>query len=251
MTAEELHEYWTRVGNEIAARTGDGELIAGDDTPFHRYKATQCGALFDAVRVEGLSILEVGCGPGGNLARMVDQAPERLVGCDIAPSMIRLARRNSGFRVPVVHVDGTRLPFADGAFDLVFTVTVLQHDDDRVFEAMLDEIARVSRGWVHLFEDTAPRRRDQPGYIRRTVREFECALQSRGFRLADERRLPVSVSERAVTAARRVLPKSREGETVARSVRWFERAALPVTKQLDRVVPSRHGLCRMSFLKQS
>lgn len=247
MANDGLREYWTRVGSELATRAPAGQTIAGDDTPFQRHKAMRCGQLFDTVPVESRSVLEVGCGPGGNLSRMANQAPRRLVGCDISSSMLEVARSNVGHDVPLVQIDGKRLPFADAAFDVVFTVTVLQHDNDAYVAAMLAEAARVSRRWIFLFEDIAPRRKDQPGYVRRPVEDYARPLERRGFRLDEHLLLPVHVSETVARAARRVLPKTEEGVPARRSVHRFESGALPITRLLDRVLPARQGLCRMSF----
>ena len=50
--------------------------------------------------------------------------------------------------MPWVQADGRRLPFADGAFDVVFCNSVLEHlPDEPSRAAMAREIARVGRGY--------------------------------------------------------------------------------------------------------
>lgn len=71
--------------------------------------------------------------------------PKRLVGCDQAPSMVEMAKRN----VPsaeIVLSDGDSLPFGDQEFDVVTTVTVLHHNPDERRARLLGEICRVSGG---------------------------------------------------------------------------------------------------------
>jgi SAM-dependent methyltransferase len=80
----------------------------------------------------GRSLLDCGCGPGSitlGLARHV--APGHVIGIDLEPSQVELARANamaagaSNARFEVADVRS--LPFADGQFDLVFCHTVLCH----------------------------------------------------------------------------------------------------------------------------
>lgn len=246
-----VREYWTRVGNEILQRSHPATVsttIAGDDTPFQRYKAARCSELFSGIPLRDRAVLEVGCGPGGNLMRLATLGPRRLVGCDISPPMLAAARRNTVGRVPLVQTDGVRLPWPPGSFDVAFTVTVLQHNDDAdMLAALLAEMARVTTTWIHLFEDTARVEKAEPGYVRRPVEWYEAQLAPLGFTLADEQFLRVRMSEIASQFARRWLPHRHEGAPVSKAVSAGERAALLVTKAVDRVVPTRAGLCRMTF----
>ena len=246
-----VREYWTKVGDEILRRsvTATGPAtIAGDDTPFQRYKAIRCGELFSGLPIRHRSVLEVGCGPGGNLMRLAALEPRWLVGCDISPPMLTAARRNTAGHVPLVQTDGVRLPWPSASFDLAFTVTVLQHDDDPVMLAeLLTELARVTTTWIYLFEDTARVEKSAAGYVRRPVEWYASRLRPLGFTLADERFLRVRSSEVASQLARRWLPHRHEGAPVSRAISAGERLSLLVTKPLDRVLPARAGLCRMTF----
>jgi hypothetical protein len=59
--------YWTRVGQEIEKR-GDANFVAGDDNPYYRYKRLKFLKRFlDPIDFHSKTVLEVGCGPGGNL----------------------------------------------------------------------------------------------------------------------------------------------------------------------------------------
>lgn len=77
--------------------------------------------------IGGGSALEVGPGPGYlGLEWLRRTEGSRLTGLDISPDMIDIARRNAAEyglteRAEYVRGSGTSLPFADGAFDGVFS----------------------------------------------------------------------------------------------------------------------------------
>jgi SAM-dependent methyltransferase len=73
-----------------------------------------------------LSVLEFGCGSGRNLAVLRDLTPARLVGLDLNPTAIAWGRDNFGLDLQVG--DETWLPAQGaGAFDIVYTVSVIDH----------------------------------------------------------------------------------------------------------------------------
>ena len=63
--------------------------------------------------------------------------------------MLEEARRRAP-EIEFVHADATRLPFADDAFDLGITVTVIQHIPHAEQPAAIAELVRVVRpgGWI-------------------------------------------------------------------------------------------------------
>ena len=75
------------------------------------------------------SVLEFGCGSGRNLAVLRDLTPARLVGVDLNPTAVEWGRENFGLDLRVG--DETWLP-AQGldAFDIVYTVSVIDHIPD-------------------------------------------------------------------------------------------------------------------------
>lgn len=82
-------------------------------------------------------ILDYGCGDGINTRLLAQLGCHRVVSMDYSLRLLRVGRPPR----PVV-ADGTRMPFADGAFDVVLVDGVLHHLDAR---AALAEIARVLR----------------------------------------------------------------------------------------------------------
>ena len=93
----------------------------------------------------GGRVLEVGCGRGialPGLDRLLH--PVRLVGLDIAADLLEQARvrtEAAGIRVELVPGDVRRLPFPDGAFDLVVDFGTCYHIARK--EQALGEIIRV------------------------------------------------------------------------------------------------------------
>ena len=98
--------------------------------------------------VEGMKILEIGCGNGAlwteNLSKLPDNVSVLL--SDISEGMLRDARRNIGSEDPRFTfqvIDCHELPFADDSFDLVIAGHVLFYCDNLALAC--SEIARVMK----------------------------------------------------------------------------------------------------------
>jgi SAM-dependent methyltransferase len=102
-------------------------------------------------------VLDAGCGGGGTALSLAEEA-DFVVGLDLEArfrdSGTRLAREKGVDRVAFVQGDGARLPFADGAFDVVFSHSVLEHVASA--EGYLGECHRVLRPGGVLYLSTAP-----------------------------------------------------------------------------------------------
>lgn len=86
-------------------------------------------------------ILEVGCGEGSNIA-VLARPGRRFFGCDLSALAISIARREgSDDARRLVVGDAGATPFARGAFDAAFAVSVVEHLPDP--ERVLDEMAAV------------------------------------------------------------------------------------------------------------
>jgi ubiquinone/menaquinone biosynthesis C-methylase UbiE len=85
------------------------------------------------------AILDIGCGTGGNLAALRDAlGATRAVGLDRNDECVEVAR---GRGLEIVRGEGASLQFADGEFDFVSALDVLEHLEDEVAGAR--EIGRV------------------------------------------------------------------------------------------------------------
>lgn len=93
-----------------------------------------------------LKILEVGCGEGFVLSRLVKLFPQAdLVGIDISSQALLEAKKLCP-QVELLEGDVQQLDFADNQFDLVVCLEVLEHLPNP--DQALREIVRVSKGEV-------------------------------------------------------------------------------------------------------
>ena len=98
--------------------------------------------------IEARSALEVGCNVGGNLRWLVEVlGAENVAGVDVNERALEVVRSElPGVDARVA--SARELPFADGAFDLVFTTGVLIHQSPDELPTVMDEIVRCSRRYV-------------------------------------------------------------------------------------------------------
>jgi SAM-dependent methyltransferase len=120
------------------------------------------------VRGAGLSlgerVLDFGCGVG-RLSNALAELGPRVVGVDIAASMVEHARRLARYpdQISFIHYDGRTLPFPDDAFDSAVSLMVLQHARPVGQLGCLLELQRVLRpGGVLLLQIPSRPRRPQP-----------------------------------------------------------------------------------------
>jgi SAM-dependent methyltransferase len=95
--------------------------------------------------VEGRRVMEVGAGSGRDLLALVREGAVGVV-LDYSPASLALVRRQAleqGLPVLLVRADALRMPFREGAFDVVFHQGLLEHFRDPM--PLLRENARVTR----------------------------------------------------------------------------------------------------------
>jgi SAM-dependent methyltransferase len=101
-----------------------------------------------------LRVLEFGCGFGRHLKHLHQTDGIEVYGCDQSPAMLRVGRALLLGRFPelegkLVQVDpNDRLPYEDGAFDVVYTVSVLIHCRPEDVLDRVRELHRVCSGTV-------------------------------------------------------------------------------------------------------
>jgi ubiquinone/menaquinone biosynthesis C-methylase UbiE len=243
----DMERHWSGVAARVRDRSS-GLFLAGDDAPYYQYKdALFRERFYPKIPVEGLSVLDVGCGPGVKLRGMTEQHARRVVGCDQATEMVNLAQRNAP-DAEIVQTDGEKLPFADREFDVVTTTTVLQHNPDDRRTKLLGEICRVSAKDVLLFEDTTA---DMPpstttdagayhNYFGRPVGWYAGVCSCHGFEAIEIERLETFVSRTVLTRLLGHLDRGprNEGDEFSRLHLAVEKRTLPITKRLDRLIRS-------------
>lgn len=95
--------------------------------------------------VRGKTVLDVGCGTGLYSIRLSESGAD-VTAVDISSKMIEIARRKAQDRGQYIwfdQADMAQLPYKNGTFDLVMSVTALEFAEDPL--AALMEMARVLR----------------------------------------------------------------------------------------------------------
>lgn len=125
----------------------------------------------------GKAVLDLGCNNGWG-THVVGQVARRVVGVDVSQLALDEARRTvASANVEFRRVDGERLPFADGEFDIVASCQVIEHVAD--YGPYLGEILRVlGPDGIAVFSTPNARIRLDPGmkpWFPFHVREFSGA----------------------------------------------------------------------------
>jgi ubiquinone/menaquinone biosynthesis C-methylase UbiE len=142
--------------HDLPHREVDGDFVAWNETMAERYdieryyershpvvRWLERQRLDAIVRMAGPRpadrVLEVGCGAGHVLERFAGNAR---TGIDLSAGMLARIRRRLGRKVELTRGTADRLPFADGAFDIVVCTEVLEHVPDPA--AVVAELCRVA-----------------------------------------------------------------------------------------------------------
>jgi len=105
------------------------------------------------------SALDFGCGLG-RLTQALAVHFEKVIGVDVAASMIEGAQARNAFpdRVSYVVNTAATLPFDDASFDFAYSILVLQHIPPKVAAGYISELVRVLRpGGVVVFQELSHR----------------------------------------------------------------------------------------------
>jgi SAM-dependent methyltransferase len=120
---------------------GDGFLSPGG--------AGEVDLVVAGLSLEGLDLLDFGCGTGGIAQHLVaEHGAARVIGIDVEAPVLDHARRRAaarGFadRVDFVRVEPGRLPFPENRFDVVFSKDAMIHVPGK--EALFADLFRVLR----------------------------------------------------------------------------------------------------------
>jgi SAM-dependent methyltransferase len=125
----------------------EGGVLIADAPLYDRVAGWLLGSFYTGIANDvavvagpGARVLDVGCGPGHLVERLVDRG-FAVSGIDLDPAMIARADRRLGSRADLVAADVASLPFADGSFDLVVSTLSMHHWADH--QGGLAEIGRV------------------------------------------------------------------------------------------------------------
>jgi ubiquinone/menaquinone biosynthesis C-methylase UbiE len=94
------------------------------------------------------TVLDIGCGEGHWLRRFIREGafPENVVGVDLLPDRIAKARQFCPPLVSLFCCDASQMPFPDGSFDLLLSMTVFSSIlDSNLRRALAAEMLRVLR----------------------------------------------------------------------------------------------------------
>lgn len=247
-------KYWSEVGKRIEIRDGGKNIIAGDDEPYYRYKRRRFLDLLHSVDFNNKSVLEVGCGPGGNLLEVLKTNPSELVGVDISDQMVSLAINKVPDKVKVYKTNGTKLEFPDNSFDIVFTATVLQHNtDEKMLIKLMKEICRVSSDRVFIFERIENEIKGNELCLGRPVSYYSKIMVDNGYRLISKDHINIRISYYVSGAIRKLLnPSTREeGEPLNKISILLQKITLPLTKVLDKFFTSKKDIAKLEFRKEN
>jgi ubiquinone/menaquinone biosynthesis C-methylase UbiE len=124
---------------------------------FHVRGAAVSRELANSINLEGVSILDVGCGLGGPCRMLADEYNCQTTGIDLSSEYIRTANKlsklvNLSSKTTFIQGDTTELPFEDNSFDVVLTQHVQMNIPDKTKFYL--EINRVLKtGGYFLFYD--------------------------------------------------------------------------------------------------
>ena len=168
---EEAREVTASSGGWLAARTVARQerayqgLIAAMNRGEPRVDFTVAAESVAATGIVNPRLLEVGCGSGYYSEVFATLLPDRVrySGIDYSDAMIARARAHypsTAFEV----ADATRLPYADGAFEIAFNGVSLMHIID--YRAAIREAARVASRYC-VFHSVPVFRDHQTTYLRK------------------------------------------------------------------------------------
>ena len=148
-----------RIDNAAIAAAGAARFRSEYDYAVFEY--WRSAKVVEALERAGVAltgrVLDAGCGSGGTVLSLAEEAGFA-VGLDLHARFSGPGRRLAGERgvasAAFVQGDGTRLPFRDQSFDLVFSHSVIEHVSSA--SAYLAECRRVLRRGGVLYLSTAP-----------------------------------------------------------------------------------------------
>jgi SAM-dependent methyltransferase len=163
---------------------------------------------------DAASILDIGCGAGQTIVAL--GAGRRSVGVDIDVDALRVAARGPlGEPLRVAAAQGERLPFADGAFDYVYSRVALPYMDIGSAVAEMYRVLRPGgRLWLALHPIAIPAAQFRRGNLKGKIYALYTMLNGAWFHFTGKTfRLPGGICESIQTERGMTLALSRAGFT--------------------------------------
>lgn len=245
--------YWNDVAKEISNRT-EGGLIAGDDEPYYRYKRSVFLKAFKKLPFSGNKVMELGCGPGGNLLEASAYNPAELWGIDISVEMLKLAGEHTkGKLINTKKTDGLTIDFTDKYFDLSYTATVLQHNtNEDSLKNLVTELCRVTKEDIYIFERIESKIKGHTSNLGRPVTYYEKIFAEGGFLLCNTKPIATPVSYYVCGIIRKLFNPAhrKEGEKPTGISVLLQTITIPVTSFLDKLIPTKRDLIMLHFKRK-
>lgn len=127
-----------------------GSHISQYTAPMHDYLISELD------KIDFGTLLDIGCGTGIFLLKVLKKFEAKMAGIDISPGMIEKSKELLGDRAELKVGDSEHLPWNDGYFDVVTCIASFHHYPNP--EIVLKEIRRVLRhgGTVMIADPWAP-----------------------------------------------------------------------------------------------
>lgn len=193
-------------------------------------------------------VLDYGCGSGRISSWIADHGVKEIVGIDTSPEMIEEAKRFSPPRSNLAFksYDASRIPFKEGYFDKVLSITVMQHILDKTaFQNLIQELYRVlaPNGKAILIEHVMRKstlekypETDQFYKILRSPEEYVSSFEEAGFKL---------LTQKAITSMRYGLIYKL---IALKMLPAFARPLIPSFVSLDLMFTSGKGIPESGYL---
>lgn len=161
--------------------------------------------------IAGSNVLDLGCGTGRWLTRLLARGASRVVGIDLSAAMLRVAQGTAAIRNRLVLADCLQLPFRSSVFDFALSSFALNHVQH--LDSMARELARTmkrrgrllicemhpdayAQGWRPGFRDA--RSAVQIETVSRSAESVVSCFRANGFACVELCNLFFGESERAI-----------------------------------------------------
>jgi ubiquinone/menaquinone biosynthesis C-methylase UbiE len=118
------------------------EMSGADSDYFSEYKIVELRRYEDPT--QELQMLDFGCGDGHSSVYIRKHFPKAIIkGIDVSAESINIANEKGIDAAEFQTFDGSKIPFGDETFDVIFTSMVFHHIDHGLHAGVLNEIHRV------------------------------------------------------------------------------------------------------------